>query len=76
MKAYLRVGDDYLEQAKAYSSKRAACVAFRREAEELAEYDQTLEASIHYANSKAELVEYPDFVLSLGPRGGLKVERT
>lgn len=75
MKTYLRIGSDYLEQATAYRNKRAAVEAFAETARELARYDQRIEASLHYANNRDELAEYPDFVLSLGPRGGVKIER-
>lgn len=74
MKTYLRIGSDYLEDAKRYPSKRAALAAFREVAEELARYGQRIEASLHYANNKEELAEYPDYTVALGPRGGLKVE--
>ena len=75
MKTYLRIGDDHLEQAKRYASKSAAVDAFLEVARDLDRYGQRIEASLHYARTKAELVEYPDFILSLGPRGGLKIER-
>jgi hypothetical protein len=76
MRTYLRIGADYLEDAKRYASKADALAAYLEVAQELAQFDQRIEASLHYARTKAELVEYPDFVLSLGPRGGLKIERT
>lgn len=76
MKTYLRIGSDYLEDAKRYSSKKAAIAAFHRVASELWRYEQRIDASLHYARTQDELQEYPDFVLSLGPRGGVKVERT
>ena len=76
MKTYLRIGSDYLDDAKRYRSKKRAIEAFYRVASELARHDQRIEASLHYARTKDELQEYPDFVLSIGPRGGVKVERT
>jgi hypothetical protein len=72
---YLRVGDDYLEDAVPYRSRAAAVAAYADEARQLARYDQRLEASIHIADSMDEVAEYPDFALSLGPRGGVRVER-
>jgi len=75
MNCYLRIGDDYLEDAKRFASVRAACAHFRGVAEELDRYGQQIEASIHLAPSRDDVAEYPDFVLSLGPRGGLRVER-
>jgi len=75
MRTYLRIGSDYLEDAKRYASKSASVAAFLEVARELDRYGQRIEASLHYARTKAELVEYPDLILSLGPRGGLKIER-
>jgi hypothetical protein len=72
---FLRIGSDYLEEAAAYRRKSSAVAVFAEQARELARYDQRLEASIHIADSRDELAEYPDFVLSLGPRGGVRVER-
>lgn len=76
MAVYLRMGDDYLDDAKRYRTKAAAIRAYRATMEELARYDQGIEASLHYAPSKAEIAEYPDFILSPGPRGGVKIETT
>lgn len=49
---------------------------FTYTARELARYGQSIEASIHIADNRDELDEYPDYVLSLGSRGGLVKERT
>ncbi len=76
MKAFLRMGNDYLEDAVKYNSVAACVEAYRVVAVELDRYGQNIEASIHIADTKEELNEYPDFVLSLGPRGGVKKERT
>ncbi len=75
MKTYLRIGSDYLNDAKRYRSKNGAIEAYRLVATELARYEQRIDASLHYARNHDELHEYPDFVLSLGPRGGVKIER-
>ena len=72
---YLREGSDYLENAKKYKSKRAAIDAFAETAKELAKYDQKHEASLHIAGEIEQISEYPDFVLRIGPRGGVVVER-
>ena len=72
MKCFLRVGNDFLEDATRCSSKRYAIAEFRAIAEELSQFGQEIEASIHYASKRSELQEYPDFVLSLGPRGGVR----
>ena len=75
MKCFLRQGSDYLEDAEPHNSIGDAKAAFLETATELAGYGQVHEASIHIADSIEEVVEYPDYVLSLGPRGGLKFER-
>ncbi len=59
-----------------YPSIAEAKEAFRTIAEALAQYEQKYEATVHIADNEDEIAEYPDYVLSLGPRGGLKVERT
>jgi len=56
---------DSLKTAKAY---------FREVAEELAQYEQRIEASVHCGGWDT-YQEYPDYVLSLGPKGGLICER-
>lgn len=72
---YLRYQQDALEDAQGYRSKAAALDAFERTARELDRYGQAIEATLHIADSKDDLAEYPDFVLALGPRGGLRCER-
>ena len=82
MICYLRMGDDYLEDATRCPRLGDAKAMFMEAARELDRYGQRIEASIHIADlhSKrlgySDLHEYPDYVLSLGPRGGLKCERT
>jgi hypothetical protein len=71
---YLRVGGDTLDEAEACDSKASAIRRFQSIAEDLDRFGQEITGEIHYANSKAELQEYPDFALSLGPRGGVRVE--
>ena len=75
MKTYLRSGDDPVESAQPFHTKAAAIRHFQRDAEELANYGQRHEASLHIADHLDQVVEYPDFVLSLGPRGGVRVEK-
>lgn len=75
MKCFLRSSSDCLEDAKPFVSKASAVRQFQRDAEELDRFGQKHEASIHIADHIAQVVEYPDFVLSLGPRGGVKIER-
>jgi len=75
MSFYLRMGEDTLEQAARHPSMSAALDAFREVAEELNGYGQKIEASVHIADRKRELAEYPDYLLSLRRSGGVKVER-
>jgi hypothetical protein len=75
MAYYLRMGSDYLDDACKFATKSDALYEFERTARELDRYGQRIEASLHIADSKDDLQEYPDFVLSLGPRGGLRCER-
>lgn len=72
---YLRLGSDDLDQARRYRTRADAVAAYADAARELAEYGQDLGASVHLAPTRAELVEYPDLVLSLGPRGNVRVVR-
>ena len=75
MPYYLRIGSDYLDQAVGFTSRAAALGEFHATARELDRYGQRVEASLHIADSRSDLQEYPDFVLRLGPRGGLRCER-
>ena len=72
---FVRIDNDYLEDAKAFNTKQGAVAYFRRTAEELARYGQACSASIHIAPRMNDVVEYPDFVLSLGVRGGVHIEK-
>lgn len=74
---YLRIGSDYLEDASRCQSVNHAVDKYRSMVDEFNRFGNTPpEASIHIAKSKDELQEYPDFVLSAGPRGGVRKERT
>jgi hypothetical protein len=75
MAYFLRMGDDYLEDAEKHGTKADAIAAFRETSDELDRYGQSITASVHIADTMEEVVEYPDFVLERGPRGGVKVER-
>ena len=57
-----------------HASKKDASLAFLEVARDLDRYGQAIEATLHIAPNRDEIAEYPDFVLSLGPRGGLKIE--
>lgn len=71
---YLRLGDDALEDAIAYFTIDSAVHDYTQAARELDRYGQQISATVHIAATFEELVEYPDIVLSLGPRGGLRKE--
>lgn len=75
MKCFLSYSTDYLDDAVYFSSVVQAVEDFRLCAEDLARFEQKIEATIHIAPTREEVVEYPDYVLSLGPRGGVKKER-
>ena len=73
---YLRYQFDSLANAKMHASMASACSEFLKTAKDLDRYGQRIESSIHIAATKEELDEYPDYVLSLGPRGGLRKQAT
>lgn len=73
---YLRIGADTLDEATQYHSVAAACGAFSVVARDLWRFGQSIEASVHIAPDRDHVVEYPDFVLSTGPKGGITKERT
>jgi hypothetical protein len=72
---FLRIGDDAVEEALRFANKRDAVAEYRRVANELAQYGQAIEATIHIAPRRAEVVEYPDFVLSLNENGRVVTEQ-
>ena len=59
-----------------FDSLKDAKAQFLRDAKELARYGQVYEVSLHLASSVEQIQEYPDYALSLGPKGGLKCEKT
>ena len=72
---YLRIGDDTLEEAQRFSKKSDAINAYKCVAKELAFYGQAIDASIHIAPTRDEVVEYPDYVLSLNENGRVVTEQ-
>lgn len=58
-----------------FESLAQATEFFGREAQDLARFGQRIEATLHIAPRRSEIAEYPDYVLTLGPRGGIKRER-
>ena len=65
---FLRIGDDFLEDAVGFKTLASACDEFEDIAAELYMYGQNIEASIHIAPSIGEVVEYPDYMLSYNDR--------
>ena len=74
-KWFLRIGDDYLEDAVCYRTKQAAVCAYREVASELHRYGQAIQATLHIAPNKDAVVEYPDYVLSMNEHGRVVTER-
>lgn len=72
---FLRIDNDSLDDARPFNTLRGAKFRFRTVASELAQYGQDCVATVHYARRRSELQEYPDYVLELGPRGGVIVSR-
>jgi hypothetical protein len=72
---YLRIGDDTLEEAAGFLTRAAAVREFQIVATELWGFGQRLEATLHRAPDREHVAEYPDWVLSIGPRGGVVVDR-
>lgn len=75
MAYYLCIGIDTLDEACRYATKKDALDTFRDVAEGLARFGQDVRGTIHVADRRSEIVECPDWALSLGPRGGLRCER-
>lgn len=73
---FLVFGNEYLDDAKKFHSIAAAKEEYLSVARQLDRYGQRIDGRVHIARTRDEVVEYPDYVLSLGPHGGLKVERT
>lgn len=72
---FLRGQEQCLSDATGYASKRQAIAAYESIARELARFGQSYEATLHVADCRANLKEYPEYALSLGPRGGVRCER-
>lgn len=73
MKCFLVTG--YLSDAIEYPSIKEAKADYEYSARQLDNYGQKLEATIHIAKSIDEVSEYPDYCLSLSPRGALHCQR-
>jgi hypothetical protein len=75
MKCFLCFAGDPLDGATRCLSLTDALIEFHTVAKELNRFGQSIEASIHIAPTRKDIAEYPDYVLSLGPKGGIKKER-
>jgi len=75
VKTFMRLGGAYLSDSLEFDAKHLALAEFRRAAKQLHRYGQTLQASLHIAPDRDSLVEYPDYTVTLGPRGGVQVQR-
>ena len=72
---YLRMGDDALADAELCHSLAVAGDTYMTAGRELDRYGQKITATLHIATSLAAAAEYPDYLLELGPRGGLQSTR-
>lgn len=73
---YMLETRDAQEDARFYRSIADARAAYEKAARELARYGQAHSASLHFVACEAdEWAEYPDRLLELGPRGGLRMVR-
>jgi hypothetical protein len=87
MKCYLRIGGDSIEDSSPCESISDAVGEYRRYVEDVLRFQDTAdEAAIHIPdndkgsvaarpNPRDRLCDYPDYVLSVGPRGGIRKER-
>ena len=73
MAYFLAYPRDYVCDFEEYPTKKAALAAFRKTGRELARVGHYSEAVLYKADTRSEVREYPDFVLSYGPRG-MRVE--
>lgn len=74
MRCYLLYAGSPHDEPIPFRSMSEAKDDFWVTAKELDRYGQAITASLHIAPTLLQMSEYPDYVLSLGPRGGLKVE--
>ena len=79
-RVYIRFDNQYLEDAEPCDSIAEAKRYFETTARDLARYGQEVTASLHVYDRRItegnHCQEYPDYLLSIGPRGGVRVERT
>lgn len=74
---FLVYAGDTHDKAEFYPHVTAASYAFAKTARSLDSFGQTITATLHFVASRDEVWrEYPDRVLSLGPKGALRVGKT
>ena len=71
MKWFLRVGGDTYEQMEQHKTLKDAKDSYFAGASQLARWGHELDAAVYRGCDS----DYPDYVLSIGPKGGLKCER-
>ena len=78
-KVYLCFSNDPLDRAELCHSIKDARAVFEETVRELDGYGQRIEATLHrYCREipgPVHAAEYPDYVLALGPRGGVQMGR-
>lgn len=79
MRCYLIYAGSPHEKPEAFRSMAEAKDDFWVTAKELDRYGQKCEATLHLRDERIhdepKMSEYPEYVLSLGPRGGLRCEQ-
>ena len=73
---FLRYADEYLSAAEPFKTLASAVASYASAARNLRRMGQELEASIHVGTDKESLDEYPHYLLAVGKRGGISIERT
>lgn len=68
----MRYADSPREEVTRFETIDAATAAFIKRAGDLARFGQSVEASLHFLRYNGAWEEYPDYLLSIGPRGGVK----
>lgn len=74
MRVFLLLGDSDLTDAKPYRCKQAAVDAYAKTARDLRRFGQRIDGTIH-SDHKGQPVDYPEYVLTLTPRGAVRIER-
>jgi hypothetical protein len=75
MPTMLRYPTDAPDAGKIYATVGGATRAFEATMRSLERFGQSVEASLHIADHDGEFHDYPDYVLTRGPRGGVRKEK-